>query len=105
MAVSYEQPGPSPQEVQNSRGPLVLEFGTEWCGHCRAASVLLEGTAERYSDIPVRRIEDGPGRKLGRYFKVKLWPTFIFLRDGVEKGRVVRPVTEQELFSEFERIK
>jgi thioredoxin 1 len=37
------------------------------------------------------KVEDGPGRPLGRSFKVKLWPTLIFLRDGAEVARVVRP--------------
>ena len=37
------------------------------------------------------KIEDGSGRPLGRSFRVKLWPTLVFLRDGVEVARVVRP--------------
>jgi thioredoxin 1 len=37
------------------------------------------------------RVEDGPGRALGRSFGVKLWPTLVFLRDGREVDRLVRP--------------
>ena len=37
------------------------------------------------------KIEDGPGRRLGRSFGVKLWPTLIFLRHGREQARLVRP--------------
>jgi thioredoxin 1 len=37
------------------------------------------------------RIEDGSGRALGRSFGVKLWPTLVFLRDGKEMARLVRP--------------
>jgi thioredoxin 1 len=50
--------------------------------------------AEAFSAHPELRhlkIEDGPGRTLGRSFRVKLWPTLIFLRDGKEVARVVRP--------------
>jgi thioredoxin 1 len=36
-------------------------------------------------------VEDGPGRALGRSFGVKLWPTLVFLRDGTEVARLVRP--------------
>jgi thioredoxin 1 len=43
------------------------------------------------------KIEDGPGRLLGRSFRVKLWPTLIFLRDGQERARVVRPACAEEL--------
>jgi thioredoxin 1 len=43
------------------------------------------------------KIEDGRGRKLGRSFQVKLWPTFIFLKDGKEMSRVVRPRTPEAI--------
>jgi thioredoxin 1 len=39
------------------------------------------------------KIADGKGLPLGRSFKVKLWPTLIFLQGGVEKSRLVRPVS------------
>ena len=37
------------------------------------------------------KIEDGPGRRLGRSFRVKLWPTLVFLRDGHIVRQAVRP--------------
>ena len=43
------------------------------------------------------KIEDGPGRRLGRTFLVKLWPTLILLREGQEVGRVVRPAASEEI--------
>jgi len=36
-------------------------------------------------------VEDGPGRPLGRSYRVKLWPTLVFLQDGREVSRLVRP--------------
>ena len=47
------------------------------------------------------RIEDGRGRPLGRSFRVKLWPTLIYLEAGVEKGRVVRPGGAAEIEAIF----
>ncbi len=71
-------------------GPLILEFGANHCGICRAARPAIVAALD---GAPVRhlRIEDGPGRRLGRGFAVKLWPTLIFLRDGREIERLVRP--------------
>ena len=37
------------------------------------------------------------GRRLGRSYKVKLWPTLIFLKDGVEAARLVRPGDPREI--------
>jgi thioredoxin 1 len=37
------------------------------------------------------KIEDGRGRPLGRSFRVKLWPTLVFRRDGQTLRQVARP--------------
>lgn len=35
--------------------------------------------------------EDGSAKPSGRSFRVKLWPTLVFLRDGEVLGVAVRP--------------
>ena len=47
------------------------------------------------------KVEDGKGRPLGRSFKVKLWPTLVYLENGVEVGRVVRPNNVAEIEAIF----
>jgi thioredoxin 1 len=42
-------------------------------------------------------VEDGSGRPLGRSFRVKLWPTLVFLRDGQDLARLVRPGEAREI--------
>jgi thioredoxin 1 len=55
----------------------------------------LAALLEKHSEIRHFRIEDGPGLPLGRSFAVKLWPTFVFLRDGEVTARLVRPSTSE----------
>ncbi len=92
---------PSLAEVQALPGLTLLEFGTEWCGHCRAAQPLIAQALALHSDTELPwqhlKIEDGPGRALGRHYRVKLWPTLVVLRDGQEVGRLVRPANAQVL--------
>jgi len=73
------------------RGPAVLEFGTTWCGYCIAAQPLVEAALSARPGVSHVRVEDGRGRRLGRAYRVKLWPTLVFLRDGQEVTRLVRP--------------
>ena len=73
------------------RGVTVLEFGTSWCGFCRAAQGPIGEAMAEQPDAQHLKVEDGPGRPLGRAFRVKLWPTLVLLRDGKEVGRLVRP--------------
>jgi thioredoxin 1 len=81
----------SRSEVDALAGPTLLEFGTTWCGHCRAIQGTLAAALTRHPQVRHLRVEDGPGRPLGRSYRVKLWPTLIFLRDGAEVARLVRP--------------
>jgi thioredoxin 1 len=90
---SYETREPERSEVDVRPGPAVLEFGAPWCGHCIAAQNPIESAFDGHPDVHHLKIEDGKGRPLGRSFRVKLWPTLVFLRDGEEIARLVRPVT------------
>lgn len=79
-------------DIDALAGATVIVFGTDWCGHCQAAEPLLAAALASYPQVRLRKIEDGKGRKLGRSYRVSLWPTWIFLVDGVEVARLVRPV-------------
>jgi len=88
---AYTTSEPTRAEVDTSKGSLVIEFGTDWCGHCRAAQPLVATAFAEHPSIRHVKIEDGSGRPLGRSFRIKLWPTLIFFRDGLEIARLVRP--------------
>ena len=87
----YSETAPSPDEVSATPGPVLLEFGTDWCGHCRAAQPLIAASMAGHPSVRHLKIMDGSGRPLGRSFRVTLWPTLVFLRDGKEVSRLVRP--------------
>jgi thioredoxin 1 len=90
--------------VDATPGPLLLEFGAAWCGVCRGAEPLISSAVKRHPGVRHVKIEDGPGQALGRSFGVKLWPTLVFLHDGREAARVVRPRSGQELDAAFELL-
>lgn len=88
---------PPRAEVDASRGLTAIEFGAPWCPHCIGAQPLFEAALAARDDIRHLKIEDGPGRPLGRSFRIKLWPTLVLLRDGVEVARVVRPTAQADV--------
>lgn len=88
---------PGRADIDALQGPAVLEFGTPWCGHCQRAQPLIEAALGAQPGIAHFKVEDGPGRPLGRSYRVKLWPTLVFLRDGQEVARLVRPQGRAEI--------
>jgi Thiol-disulfide isomerase and thioredoxins len=83
--------------VDTLPGGTVLQFGTNWCGYCQGADATIEQVLGERAELHRILVEDGKGRPLGRSYRVKLWPTLIFLADGVEVVRVVRPWGTGEL--------
>lgn len=92
-----ETEAPTRAEVDALPGLTLLEFGTDWCGHCRAAQAALAEVLPKHPQWHHMKVEDGPGRPLGRSYRVKLWPTLVLLRDGQEVARLVRPTQAADI--------
>lgn len=82
---------PTRTEIDALETPVLIEFGTSWCGHCAAARPLIAMALASHPKLRHIKIEDGKGKPLGRSFRVTLWPTLVFMRCGKEVERLVRP--------------
>ena len=101
---TYSEEAPDRAEVDALTGAVLIEFGANWCGHCQGAQPLIEAAQRAYPGLRALKIEDGSGRPLGRSFRVKLWPTLIFMKDGVELERLVRPGSEADISAALARL-
>ena len=97
MSAGYLEVEPARKEVEALAGATLLEFGSPTCGHCRRAQPLVASALRAYPQVRHLKVADASGRRLGRFFGIKLWPTFVFLRDGREVGRLLRPVEEARI--------
>ena len=95
----YSEEAPAFEDLQALDGSAVLEFGTPWCGHCQASRTAVENVLKARPDLFHIKIFDGKGKRLGRQFGVKLWPTLILLKDGQEVDRIVRFTSPDEVMA------
>lgn len=100
----YAETEPSRAQIEALEGPALLEFGAPWCGHCRRAQPLIAEALAEHPRVRHVKIADASGRRLGRSFEVKLWPTLVFLRHGKEIARLVRPADAAGIREALARI-
>ncbi len=104
MNEDYAATEPGREDVDRLPGATLLEFGSPWCGYCRSAQPRIAQALRGHEGVRHIKVADGSGRRLGRSFRVKLWPTLVFLRDGVEVARLVRPDDPASIAEALERI-
>ncbi|MFC0252077.1 thioredoxin family protein [Massilia consociata] len=95
--MTYQTAQPERSAVDALPGVVALDFGANWCGYCRAAEPVIGEALSNAGAVQHIKVEDGPGRPLGRSFRIKLWPTVVVLKDGQEVARVVRPESADEV--------
>lgn len=104
MRIEYAETAPSRAEVDALDGPTLLEFGSPSCGHCRRAQPLIAQALAAHPDVRHLKIADARGKRLGRSYGVKLWPTLVLLAGGREVARLVRPLEARAIAQALAQI-
>lgn len=100
---TYQEEAPTREEINQTPGRQVVEFGANWCPHCQELSPTVESLLTSADDVRHVRVADGKGKRLGRSFQVKLWPTLVLIEDGEVVSQLVRP-SPQQLTQAFEKF-
>jgi thioredoxin 1 len=104
MNTEYAAKEPARADVDALAGPTLLEFGSPWCGYCRRAQPFIAEAMAGRAQVRHLKIADASGRRLGRSFRVTLWPTLVFLFDGKERARLIRPTDAGSILQALGKI-
>jgi thioredoxin 1 len=100
----YAAVEPTRAQVDALAGATMLEFGSPSCGYCLAAQTIVAAALAGHPHVRHIKIADGRGRPLGRSFGIRLWPTLVFMCDGSETGRIIRPTDAESISYNLEQI-
>jgi thioredoxin 1 len=76
------------EEVLRSPIPVLLDFGADWCGPCRALAPVMEKIAERHEGkVRVLTIDADASASIAARYKVRGLPTIISFVGGQEHKR------------------
>ena len=78
-----------------SADAVLLEFSSEYCGHCRAMQPVIQSLAQK--GVPVRQVNVRREPDLASRYGIRQTPTYVVIAEGREVSRLVGAHTENEI--------
>jgi len=70
-------------EINNSKGALIVDFYANWCPHCQKLAPVIEDLKKQYGDdLKVIRVNVDRYKALADKYNVDTYPTLKFFKDG-----------------------
>ena len=81
--------------VLEGTGPIVVEFMSYGCGHCRVMEPVLQQVAQMVEPKEkIFRVNIAIEQELADSYQIQGTPTFVMFKNGTEVGRVEGPPPE-----------
>lgn len=87
--------------VTGAPDTVLLDFSTDWCGHCRAMQPVIRQLET--AGYPVRTVNADRERALAAQFHVSCFPCFVLVVDGREVQRIEGETDIGNLMAMFQR--
>mgnify|MGYP000274992338 CR=1 FL=1 len=85
-------------ELLSMEKPLMVDFGAEWCGPCKALAPMVAELAEAYKEQAVIAACDvEENNDIAVRYSIRNIPTVIFFKDGKELEERARVIANQTL--------
>ena len=77
-------------EVKKSAMPVLVDFGAEWCGPCRALAPIVEELATEYQGkLKVGAVDIDKARGVASQFGIMSVPTILFFKGGKQVDKII----------------
>ncbi|XP_039837652.1 thioredoxin H-type-like isoform X2 [Panicum virgatum] len=83
-------------EQANSAKKLVLiDFTASWCGPCRIMAPIFTDMAKKNPNVVFLKVDVDEMKAIAEQFSVEAMPTFLFMKEGDVKDRVVGAIKDE----------
>ncbi len=94
------------QDIEATKGVVMVDFWAPWCGPCRAIAPTVEALAKEYEGrARVAKLNTDENPATMQRFGVRSIPSILFFKDGVLVDKVVgalpRAALEQKLVAQL----
>lgn len=72
-----------------SKGYVLVDFFTDWCAPCKAIAPFFNSLKEMYPVVKFLKCNIDDHQEIARKYKIESIPSFILIKDGLEKDRLV----------------
>ncbi len=91
-------------EVLKSDKPVLVDFYADWCGPCKMMAPVVDQIAQELGDrVKVGKLNIDDHMDIAGKYRVMNIPTFLIIKDGEEKERIVGAVSKNELMKKMEQ--
>ncbi|CAL4902359.1 unnamed protein product [Urochloa decumbens] len=82
------------EEANSAKKLVVIDFTASWCGPCRIIAPVFADLAKRNPNVVFLKVDVDELKAIAEQFSVEAMPTFLFMKEGDVKDRVVGAVKE-----------
>jgi thioredoxin 1 len=91
-----------PQEVEQHKGLVIVDFWATWCGPCHMVAPIMEQlAAEHQGKVKVLKVDVDANQSTAMRFNVRSIPSILFFKDGRHVDTLVgaypKPAFEQKI--------
>ncbi|KAF8719324.1 hypothetical protein HU200_024024 [Digitaria exilis] len=83
------------EEANSAKKLVVIDFTASWCPPCRMMAPIFADMAKKNPNVVFLKVDVDELKTIAEQFSVEAMPTFLFMREGDVKDRVVGAMKEE----------
>lgn len=94
------------EEVLKSDVPVLVDMFATWCGPCKMMAPVVAQLAEEYEEtVKVGKLDIDQNVDIVAQYKIMSVPTFLVIKDGEVKAKLIGAVSKEELVEAIDQAK